>query len=200
MCDFLSFLIVTNGQEDNWKILSNPGLRHHEDIARDNDLKPGTYREAEWTGPDKDYLHVETEPEDQFTEEQYIAYVMARFPTRAALVGYLLIANKEKIARAEEGLDLQRMHADEDFTLPDDLVVNGSLDLSYTGIKKLPKGLVVKGNLYMSITHIKEYPADTQVEGDLVAWGMVGKTKGLPRKGAGSKRVGGTVYKDKDDF
>jgi hypothetical protein len=52
-------------------------------------------------------------------------------------------------------------------SLPNDFVVDGILNLSYTHITSLPKGLVVRDNLLLIGTNIEELPDDLVVGGDL---------------------------------
>ena len=47
--------------------------------------------------------------------------------------------------------------------LPDNLIINGYLDLRYSTITKLPENLIVKGALALSGTAIKEIPNNTSL-------------------------------------
>jgi len=52
--------------------------------------------------------------------------------------------------------------------LPDNLEVNGYLDISYTKITKLPKNLTVHGDLYIRALNIETTRLDTYIHGHLV--------------------------------
>ena len=53
----------------------------------------------------------------------------------------------------------------EGIKLPDNLTVNGDLDLSHTPIKSLPNNLVVIGNLFLKDTQIEMIQAGLTVTG-----------------------------------
>jgi len=78
MCEFLSFL--TNKEGRVWV----GDLHSHSGVAAGYGLKPGTYREAEWTGEEEKHLTVRTE--DGERENEYRAAILALYPTRAALL------------------------------------------------------------------------------------------------------------------
>jgi len=78
MCEFLSFL--TNREGRVWV----GDLHSHSGVAAGYGLKPGTYREAEWTGEEEKHLTVRTE--DGENENEYRAAILALYPTRAALL------------------------------------------------------------------------------------------------------------------
>jgi len=49
-------------------------------------------------------------------------------------------------------------------SLPDNLTVNGSLNIANTAIEDLPKGLIVKGQLFIENTNIIVLPVDLIVK------------------------------------
>ena len=51
-------------------------------------------------------------------------------------------------------------------SLPDNLSVDGFLDIRGTGITKLPKNLRIRGDSYMAKTQITELPSDLYIGGD----------------------------------
>ena len=55
-------------------------------------------------------------------------------------------------------------------SMPDNLEVNGYLNLYKSSLKELPANLVVNGSLDISRTDIRSIPSDTRVEGDIVAF------------------------------
>jgi hypothetical protein len=73
-------------------------------------------------------------------------------------------------------------------SLPDNLQVNGDLELIDTLIKSLPSNLQVKDNLYLIGTPIESLPNNLQVEGDLYLGDTQIKT--LPS----NLQVGGNLY------
>lgn len=62
--------------------------------------------------------------------------------------------------------------------IPDSLVVDGTLDLSTTGVIELPNGLTIDGSLFLWGTHIAVLPDDLTVTGDLFLRGS--KIRVLP--------------------
>jgi GNAT superfamily N-acetyltransferase len=69
-----------------------------------------------------------------------------------------------------------QVHVDQSLTLksvsslPDNLYVNGQLDLSHSNIISLPDNLYVKWDLDLSSTHIKRLPEGLRVGGSLNLW------------------------------
>ena len=59
--------------------------------------------------------------------------------------------------------DLELYDYDFDITLPDNLYVDGHLDLVGTKITKLPKGLKVNASIWLGRTKLKEIPADIEI-------------------------------------
>ena len=74
---------------------------------------------------------------------------------------------------------LRLIDIDFDITLPDNLYVDGELELSRTMITKLPKGLKIKGSLLASGTPITEIPADIEI-GWALSLAYCGRIKYLP--------------------
>jgi hypothetical protein len=95
---------------------------------------------------------------------------------------------QEYLERGSKGdLDLDRSYITE---LPDNLVVNGSLDLNCCSkLKALPKGLVVKHDLNLyGCGFIEEFPPDAKVGGTIDLRGT--RIKVLPP----NLNVGGSLY------
>ena len=63
--------------------------------------------------------------------------------------------------------NLTLSHIEDFHELPNNLTVNGDLDLAYTSIKKLPKKLTVKGSLNLQGTHIDSLPNNLTINGKL---------------------------------
>lgn len=61
-------------------------------------------------------------------------------------------------------------------SLPDGLMVNGSLILSGTPIQQLPKALIVEGNLNIMATGIKSLPSDLLVRQQIIGIGLQSQT------------------------
>lgn len=88
MCDFLSFVIVTG---DRWKILAAPSLVSHTEIENLHQLPRNAYREAEWMYEgEPDGLFVRCYTEHGEREDDFRAYVLSLYPTRADLLRWLL--------------------------------------------------------------------------------------------------------------
>ena len=95
---------------------------------------------------------------------------------------------RDYLERGSKGdLDLQKSYITE---LPENLVVNGSLDLNCCSkLKALPKGLVVKHDLDLyGCGFIEEFPADAKVGGTIDLRGT--RIKVLPS----NLNVGGSLY------
>jgi hypothetical protein len=82
MCEFVSFIVTTDG-----RILAG-SLSSHEGIAAGYGIAPGDYREAEWTRDDDGAsLVIRLEPvEDREAEIEWREKVFRRFTTRKALL------------------------------------------------------------------------------------------------------------------
>lgn len=88
MCDFLSFVIVPG---DRWKILAAPSLISHTEIENLHQLPRNAYREAEWVYEgEADGLFVRCYTERGECEDDFRAYVLSLYPTRADLLRWLL--------------------------------------------------------------------------------------------------------------
>ena len=86
MCEFVSFVLT----EDE-KVFAG-SLTSHEGIEVGWELKPGKYRECEWTEDDKgESLVVRVAHNDEFNETWYKVVVLDKFPTRKKLLEYLTI-------------------------------------------------------------------------------------------------------------
>jgi len=96
MCQYLSFCGDLEGNEF-WFDLS---LMSHSATAERHKLKPDTYREFEWIGPDADSLTVRVHHDDKRDAAYLRACVLAKWPDRKSLEDWL-IANVEgcKIAQ-----------------------------------------------------------------------------------------------------
>ena len=105
-------------------------LNSHSGIERGWRLKPGSYREFEWTGETPDSLTVRVETGE--LDSRYISAILAQYPTRSAML--------ESIHELRWD-DVTAEYRDGKIILPDNLTVGGVLDLRGTGITVLPEGL-----------------------------------------------------------
>jgi len=51
--------------------------------------------------------------------------------------------------------------------LPENLTIEGYLDIDYRSIEQLPKGLIIKGDLYARYSKLKKLPDDIFIKGDI---------------------------------
>ncbi len=90
MCDFLSVLI--NPDCDKHLKIYPGDLKSHSNGAEIHKLKPGQYREVEWTADDEKSLSVRCLPDDgDHSENWYRACILAKFPTRKKLIHHCLV-------------------------------------------------------------------------------------------------------------
>lgn len=93
-------------------------------------------------------------------------------------MGELTLKKAQELMDANNGnLNLRGMS--EITELPENLIVEGDLDLRGTGIIFLPNDLTVKGNLNIEGTKIRILPSDLSVGGSLylsVQWGNILRT------------------------
>ena len=83
MCHFLSFVV----RESDGNLFFGQ-LDSHSGIEEGWGLKPGSYREAEWTRDDRgESLTIRVKPGE--LESQFGALVLSRFPTRKKLLEYI---------------------------------------------------------------------------------------------------------------
>ena len=82
MCEFISFVVCEDG-----RLLAN-NLSAHEGIEALHNLKPGTYRECEWTGESEDTLTFRLEEGE--TKGEWLSYVLSRFSKRIDLLNWFL--------------------------------------------------------------------------------------------------------------
>ena len=134
MCEFISFVVCEDG-----RLLAN-NLSAHEGIEALHKLKPGTYRECEWTGESEDTLTVRLEEGE--TRGQWLAPVLSRFSTRLELLNWFL-AHRE--ARGES-LIFEGIESAEGVVFPES--VEGSLNLNgLTSAEGLVLPKTVEGGL-----------------------------------------------------
>ncbi len=135
MCDFLSVLI--NKDCDKELKIYVGDLRSHSETVKQHGLKPGDYREVEWTGENENTLVVRTEPEDH-PKNWYRSIILASWPDRSSFLDYCLkFANGDcAYLRGCTGLK----------SLPDGFNPKEYVDLQgCTGLKSLPDGFNPKG-------------------------------------------------------
>ena len=123
MCEFLSFVVDKKG-----KIYAS-SLRSHEKIEELWELRPGNYREADWTTEDRSGLTVRVE--DGEDESFYLSLIAGAFRTRTELIQHILLAKRWR----GDKLDLSGCTIPEGLKLPAEL---GWLDLRGCTI---PEGL-----------------------------------------------------------
>lgn len=112
MCDFLSVLVNKDCDSD-MKIYVGD-LRSHSYTAELHRLKPGTYREVEWTNDGENTLRVRIELDDH-PENWYRACILAKWPSRAHLIEYCLKNLPENIGT----LDLSGCSLPPDLKFPE---------------------------------------------------------------------------------
>ena len=95
MCEFLSFVVDKRG-----KIYFGDALDSHSGIEAKHGLKPGSYREAEWTRDTDDSLVVRTEPDGDETENFYRSMIISDHGSRDNLL-------KKLAAGKIDGVDIQ---------------------------------------------------------------------------------------------
>ena len=81
MCEFLSFCVDKNGN------VYVGDMSSHHGIEGGHGLKPGEYREAEWTGECEDSLTVRVEKGEH--RNFYRALILGRWPTRKDLLKWV---------------------------------------------------------------------------------------------------------------
>ena len=149
MCEFLSFVIEV--KNDN-QIYFGDALNSHEGIATKHNLKPGSYREVEWTSDAEDSLVVRTEPDGDETESYYRAIILADYGTRKKLLKRLTSGKidgvdiQERLKCAIELGDIKAIQSCEkagaDVTAEDNFAVKYA---SRNGYLEVVKYLVSKG-------------------------------------------------------
>ena len=82
MCEYVSFCVDKKGN-----LFFGADLASHEGIEVGHGKKPDTLREAEWTGETAESLSVRVhEDSGHHDENWYRALILARYPTRSALL------------------------------------------------------------------------------------------------------------------
>jgi len=136
MCEFLSFAVDKKGQ------IYASNLSGHYGIEEAWNLKPGEYREAEWTNDTEKSLTVRVEEGEE--ENFYRALILGTWPARIELIQHILGKNRwrggwlnlrgctfpEGFKMPEsvgEWLDLSGCTLPEGFKMPES--VGGSLNL-----------------------------------------------------------------------
>ncbi len=124
MCDFLSGIVTLSGDVHIRSTTS------HAETVRVLGLKPGTYREWEWTGEHEDRLIVRTEPGDRHGANWYRACVLALGETRTAMLARLLREDVawQKWLAAGGSLRLNGLTNADNVTFPE--TIGGSLGLN----------------------------------------------------------------------
>ena len=86
MCHYVSFCVPRIKEDESYYLRIFTGdLYYHSGIAAGWNLKPGEYREAEWTEDDSgESLIVRVENNEK--ESSYKAAILAEFPTREKLI------------------------------------------------------------------------------------------------------------------
>ena len=87
MCHYASFLIDKRGR------LYFGRLDSHSGIEAGHGLKPGSYREAEWTGEGPDSLTVRVEEGED--PNWYRAMILAEYPTRSDLLSGAIVGRAD---------------------------------------------------------------------------------------------------------
>ena len=148
MCEFLSFVI----EAKSGQIYFGDALNSHRGIEAKHNLKPGSYREVEWTSDTEDSLVVRTEAHGDEAESYYRAIILADYGTRKKLLKRLTSGKidgvdiQERLKCAIELGDIKAIQSCEkagaDVTADDNYAVKWA---SGNGYLEVVKYLVSKG-------------------------------------------------------
>ncbi len=117
MCEFISFVVTKDGN-----ILAND-LNSHSGIEKLHNLKPDTYREAEWVDSG---LTIRVHGDEK--EADFKSMVMAKFKNRIELLNYFF--ENPKTWSGSGGLDLSGLTSAAGLVLPKTWSGSGWLGLS----------------------------------------------------------------------